>query len=146
MAVVAAQRHINPDLALDVTELVQKYHGNWAIRGLYTLDYLETAHAIEDILTSFTADPPILAVFDFEQQTPWTIFKPGTRVNWRQVKRTFNMFKKVTEKGQLRGALMLTACDVKGKVPIDRHVVFIGIADGGHYTTFNSMSGLKEEW
>ncbi len=139
VAVVTALRHINPELPIDVTELVHTYHTQISRHSLlYGINSVVGANAIEDIL--IRANPPIGANVD-RKQSNWTTSKLGTRVNWRQLKSVFNGWKKVTTKGKLRGAYV-SLRDESGV----GHAEYVGFEDDGHYSTMNSMSGRLDNW
>ncbi|MCP3664440.1 MAG: hypothetical protein GY696_18455 [Gammaproteobacteria bacterium] len=142
ISVVAALRHINPELSIGVTELVQTYTTEISrVSRRCAMSTREIAYAIEDIL--IRADPPVQANVDLEQVIA-TTSKPGTRVNWRQVKSVFNRWKMVTTKGKMRGALVTFEDDTT--MDGVRHGTYVGFEDDGHYSTMNSMSGLLDDW
>ncbi len=109
------------------------------------MNLLDQARAIQELL--IRADPPIQAYVDFYEHTV-TKSKPGAPVNWKQVESTFNMFEKETPQGKLRAVVVAVLnCSKEKEINGDTgHVMYVGIEEGGRYSTLNSMSGLLEDW
>ncbi len=152
VTVVAALRHINPELEIDVAELVETYTTGISRNGkkFTTDDYIEK-EAIENILRR--ADSPIRAHVAIEDKVRTRSESgPGTRLKWKQVKRTFNTLKKEKTKGKIRGALVTFSNYAsiyekeKGLIQDVSHGTYVGFEDDGSYSTWNSMTGLLNDW
>ncbi len=98
---------MNPELLLDITELVGKYT-NGTFGNERAMRVRDAIRAIEEIPKN--ADPPMQAYVDVGQKFHLA-YPPGTRVNWKYVKRVLKRMKRVTPKGKIRGVYirLLTA-------------------------------------